>query len=567
MLQIRRHRSRRLLVSSCAGAGLALATLTAAAMASPPKATTFCVKASHCRGIRESSLPAAVSASAKHHPRGGAYNTIKLGPGTFPWAGTAQISASDPRVHIQGAGSSTILEGDSSSKTLVPVILIQNASTVSNLTVQLASGERLGLELSASSSADHVQISGDKATPGSVGVDLEGGASLTNSTVTMGLADDQTFTLVGPTAVNVELSGNSTVMAPSGASSGTARLSADQLTGAIGLGVEGGSAQAQQLNIKGTDFGLIVNAGSLTLDDALIQVNQPRQTSGAVGAAATALLAQSNAAPSLTVRQSTIVGDGGEFSAGLYAGPNGTISADSDVLSNIANSIRTSDNGKAPTGTVKISYSDFDPSTEMQNGTNQNSITSESGNVNVDPGFAGNGNFALTSGSQLINAGNPSEPVSGAPSVDLIGDPRVFGATSDIGACEYVGSDTPRCPGGQPLPGPRLSIASHKVRLSRGKISFTVSCPAGATDNCNGKITVVTVKAVGKHGRRHVTIKVGSANYSVNTGQKARVTIRVTGAFARALHHYGRLKVRASARPSSSSESQYATSRTFTVKR
>ena len=69
------------------------------------------------------------------------------------------------------------------------------------------------------------------------------------------------------------------------------------------------------------------------------------------------------------------------------------------------------------------------------------SWTSQGGNVDFDPLFAGNADYHLSSGSGCINAGLNSAPE--IPDYDFEDDPRIKDNLVDIGADEFVPTTIP----------------------------------------------------------------------------------------------------------------------------
>lgn len=83
-------------------------------------------------------------------------------------------------------------------------------------------------------------------------------------------------------------------------------------------------------------------------------------------------------------------------------------------------------------GTADITYSDID----------QEGYEGIDGNIRLDPLFAGNGNYHLTVDSPCIDAGSGE----GAPVDDIDGEIRSDGAGIDMGADEYIDSDSDNLP-------------------------------------------------------------------------------------------------------------------------
>jgi len=169
------------------------------------------------------------------------------------------------------------------------------------------------------------------------------------------------------------------------------------------------------------------------------------------------------------------------------------------------------------------------------------------GNLSADPGFAApawgsDGDFHLTAGSPLIDAGDPT----GAPSIDLEGLARPAGAAPDIGAHEYGATGTPDppsdpdpapTPGPAPGPGPagpRVDDALPRAVKPGGVVTISGSGFGARRDGSWVRIgsrrarvyrswsdTLIRVQLPsGQSGRAHVTV--GTA-----AGRSERITIRV----------------------------------------
>ncbi|MBI5117914.1 thrombospondin type 3 repeat-containing protein [Candidatus Poribacteria bacterium] len=76
-------------------------------------------------------------------------------------------------------------------------------------------------------------------------------------------------------------------------------------------------------------------------------------------------------------------------------------------------------------------------------------FTAQGDNINVDPQFAGGGDYHLSAGSQCIDAGSAS--ASSLPPTDFEGDARELGVAPDMGADEYYAEATTYSVSGQIL--------------------------------------------------------------------------------------------------------------------
>jgi hypothetical protein len=158
---------------------LALAALAPAASAG---ATTYCVAKPGCAGIPKSSLQEALDAALVAGP-----DRIEIGPTVGDPAPGGSYLSSDP-LEVQGAGRAVTQLGGAGTVLTLGQGYGSPSVTVSDLTIVVQGPERTGLRLDGAR-ADHVDVHGDPAVPGSVGVELRSGATFQRGTVTLPAAN------------------------------------------------------------------------------------------------------------------------------------------------------------------------------------------------------------------------------------------------------------------------------------------------------------------------------------------------------------------------------------------
>jgi hypothetical protein len=166
--------------------------------------------------------------------------------------------------------------------------------------------------------------------------------------------------------------------------------------------------------------GIFLDNGVLNVINSTISGNRAYSRGGGIYVA-------NNGGAVATVQNSTIVYNSASTGGGIVR-TTGTF--------NMANTIVANNSGSNPdcSGTLAQAYSSI---IENQSGC---SITSGSGNLNVDPNIDANltGTMPvhmLLQGSPAINAGEPL----GCTDVDQLGTPRPQGDVCDIGSIEYIG--------------------------------------------------------------------------------------------------------------------------------
>jgi hypothetical protein len=158
-----------------------LVALAAWPAASSAAEQTFCVADPDCSGTPEASVADALAAAQADGPE---RDRIKVGPGTFPAAGTLTDSLTNP-VLIEGAGEvATTLTRPAAMN--ARVLFLSNAqSSVSKLGVHIPAGQTgmTGIVLAGGASGEHVFVSSPPALTDARGVVVGNGGSLRESAI------------------------------------------------------------------------------------------------------------------------------------------------------------------------------------------------------------------------------------------------------------------------------------------------------------------------------------------------------------------------------------------------
>jgi PKD domain len=159
----------------------ALVALAAWPAASLAAEQTFCVADPDCSGTPEASVAAALAAAQANGPE---RDRIKVGPGTFPAAGSLTDSPTNP-VLIEGAGEVfTTLTRPAAMN--ASVLFLSNAqSSVSKLGVHIPAGQpgMTGIVLAGGASGERVFLSSPSALADATGVVVGNGSSLREGSI------------------------------------------------------------------------------------------------------------------------------------------------------------------------------------------------------------------------------------------------------------------------------------------------------------------------------------------------------------------------------------------------
>jgi hypothetical protein len=449
-----------LLPVACAGAML-LITATASA-------STICVNAAApCDStFTAGQLQQALTAAGSN----GTDDTVKIGAGTYTGAFTYSPGGNDADV-IAGAGRG-LTEIDVPNNAAGQIALDESGA---HTTVQ-----DLDVRLSATNSTNDSAIYNGGGTIKRVNVIGNG------STSTLGI------TLFGGSLSNVTVA-----QATSNASAtravfgdGNTSITNSSLTAATVIDFSGPNTTltVARTTITAGFRGAQTDGGTINVDDSVIDLG--------ANASSTGLLASNpnNGTTPLGInaRHVTIVG-GGSNSRGVVASASAS-GAKQTVTVTLADSIisgpttplfRAASNGGglggSSTANLTTTYSDYNAAAVSDaNGANGAGALTATNQTAVAPGFIdpATGNYHLTAGSPLIDAGDPA---AGGPAQDLDGNQRVvdgnndFTAGRDIGAFERPDTTPPDV---QITSGPPATTADSAV-------AFTFASPdPSATFTC-----------------------------------------------------------------------------------
>jgi hypothetical protein len=389
------------------------------AMAHPAGASDFCVGQISCAAPANwmPSLEAALSAAAA----GPSSDRIVLSGGDFTAPGVGGWSynnASGP-VEIIGAGvGQTTLKGPAGTHHLLMVVG-GPGTTIRDLSIHLPQMALAGTGLMTTGAVERVAV--DEQMPQTTyhhGVDLAGGATLADSSVSMDPV---------PETVGVALS------KAGGATVTNSTVSAQHAV------ISDGGGKIERSWLTGGDDALLSRGGTTTLVNSVIRVN---------GATGNGIVAVPLADPHPVVNAdglTVLAGFGGAHSgvrAEAYdvAGQTVNISLTNSILRGFGVPVEAVSGGLG-TATVGTSWSDYDTTKTHTTG---NATISKSNISNVaDAGFVNpfSANYHLSPKSPLIDAGDPTT----AQGLDMDGNPRVTDgnldgtARRDIGAYEVPG--------------------------------------------------------------------------------------------------------------------------------
>jgi hypothetical protein len=325
---------------------------------------------------------------------------IYLGPGTYsdgPYVLPSGVS-------LQGSGagigaSATLLTLPAGAQTYLTV----DGGLVSDLRVSLSTGNgATGIAATHGSVIDNVVVYGVGST-GSTGLRAQ-------------------VATVQDVTVNVTGGAGNTAVSATGTNTFT---DSTWRGGADGFLMVSGTDTVSRVTVEDADTAVRVDAGSLTIDDAVLDLG----TTGTAG-----LLAQPTTdAAGVTAAFLTVVG-GATGARGVVAAASGGLAATVTLASSIIRGPATSLARSGGTGkTLTVTRSDYE--------TTQGVVTDGGGNlVGVDPGFidAATGDYDLRADSPVVDKGM----ASGAASKDRAGRGRSFDgdrdgvAVPDMGAYE-----------------------------------------------------------------------------------------------------------------------------------
>ncbi|MDX6670686.1 MAG: hypothetical protein QOI91_1049 [Solirubrobacteraceae bacterium] len=408
------------------------AVLVAAVMLVPASssAATFCVQTASCAGgTMEPDLQAALSAAAGVSGR----DRIEIGATTLtpaqvdPADFEADDFAGNP-VDIVGAGrtQTTIVRSPGGVPNSYALYIEEPSSTVQDLQVELpTSAARWGIDLVGATATRIGITSGSTTQIGYYGVQMSGPATLADSQVA---TPDTTFS-VGAFVQDTTAG---------------ATISNTTFTGGSAISQNHGTLAVRRIRATVTLFGIAVYGnGSLDVQDSTIHVTPP--ASPPFGASALWAAGQSGTDNStMTARHVTIDGNSTPDSVGAFtnasgAGQSASITVRDSIIRDVGHALSSNADPGATTS-ISTDYSDYDNSGNLVTG--GGSIPSETNRLNVDPQFvnAAAGDFRLSAGSPVVDAGMPGGLGAGELTTDLAGSPRLLDGNGDCGVRRDIGA-------------------------------------------------------------------------------------------------------------------------------
>jgi hypothetical protein len=457
------NRLSRILVPAATAATLVLSIPAVAS------ATDYCVGTS-CGGTDVNTLEEALTDAGKDSDA----DRVFLGEGTYQSVSSFgfMYKAGGP-VEIIGAGSGKTLLTAPLGAPGVLTLEGGGGTSVHDLAIQLpryATGYGLWTQNAA------LRIDVGEATEqshGRTGVVLTGGK----------LEDSEARLAREPNAMAVEFSYGGGTLRRSVVSAGTGVLS------------RYGGSTIEQSFVTGSDFALRALANVTTIRSTRVHT---------IGDHSTGIRADTKTA-STTVNADGVTVTGTPLPDVVGVSATNAIAPDQSAHVKLTNSVvrmagRSLVAESAPLGagdaTVAASYSDYDPSFDMANGTHAHITETNVSNVG-DAGFVGNSDFHLLPASKLVDAGDPNA----ADGADFDGKPLVADgdgdgvARRDIGAYE-LSAIAPGGGGGTGATDTTAPVVS-RVRATRARLRYTLSEPARVT---------IAIKRVVKRGG-HVRLR------------------------------------------------------------
>ena len=508
------------------------------AVAAPARASTYCVPNSGagCANGGALTVQGALDAASSHPGP----DAVRIAAGTYTGApsdcsadGFSYSATGSNSVSITGAGrTSTTLTCASPSFT---VSELGGPATISNLSIHIPAGSALaGLYLEDGASADGISIDSAPTTINATGIVARPG-TVRNTSIEIPTTDDNN---------GLELQDGANASDISVTAGGTA---IDTYAGATIL-------RAQLM----APVGVWAEKGTTTIDDALIDVLQTASSFN-YGLVAQDLNPSDTGTLNLAARSLTIVGSApgseGVFSNAAESGQTANVTLTDSIIHGPPVALgRFATSGS--TANLTTAYDDY--ATGSYAGTGAGATTQRGPLLNVDPGFLNPamGEFQLSSGSHLIDAGTPGGLAAGESATALDGEPRILAGNGtctprrDIGAYEYSPVTLPaHASASSSMGGVGVAVSFHASGCSvdpaltpRFSWSFddgtTATGPtarhAFATPGTHHAIVTVS-DTLGRHGTAIATVtimpgpvlsKVRAARHRIAGGAGTRITYR-----------------------------------------
>jgi hypothetical protein len=420
----------------------------------PARASTYCVGSTGCDQDFPSDVQAALNQASTHPGE----DTVRIADG-FYFTGSGYTYNSPDPVHIEGSGGRNEgLGGPSLADNASPSpsdhttlkVLGSTASTISGIDVRVAAGNfNHGIETNGSIDNVFVQDALDSAMS-QVGVVLDAGGRLTNSTVDVGVMENFS------TAVLL---------------TGSATISDSDLVGQSSLRSNTPSTVAlvSRTRMRFTSTGAFAGNGvTMRVEDSLLEGYSVGGTTSIA-----AEVSANGADSALTLNHVTIAGSSRQGSAALGARGdsashsrltfrNGVIAGFTDAFFRSAETNSPADITTDWSNYVGTRTTNFGPGT----------IT-ETNHIDLPPGFLSATDYHLRPDSPLVDFGDPAELAADESATDLSGQPRIADgkgvctARRDMGAYEFTPG--PRAP--------RVSVSVQPPGYAGGPHSFyAVAC-------------------------------------------------------------------------------------------
>ena len=468
----------RLLTVACAAVFLLPATAHAA---------TFCVLKPTCPGgVSKATLADALAASDATE----AVDDIELGMGKF--VGHWQNGALRP-VRISGVGWLTTITPDDDSH---PALAITGStSSVSNVGIQIGAGKALhtGLRLTRGAHGDRIVVSAATAANNGTGVKLGAGAALMRSSVILGgTVDSMTGVVADGDGVTIS---DVVITAARGV-----RVLKDTLVRRAEIASAGGA--------------LTVDGGTARVQSTLLDVRE-----GGVGVEAMA---------DADLSHVTIVGAGIPNRIAILANGTANVTVRDTIFAGMSTTYSVADQAR-----LSLDHVVRGAAAQVSG------VAADTNPSTVAPQFAevGNDPFELAAGSALVDTGSAAPLAPGESEFDLDGGPRISDGTGDClarrdpGAYETTGQTcvpaaeptpaapvptaspvaTPEPAPPAPAPADRTAPTLSQLKLTRAKLTFTISEAAKVTVKVDGR----TINKTAKPGKNSVALRLRPGRYRV----------------------------------------------------